>query len=249
MTSLVASELVKLNTTRARFAYAVVLLALVALATATMVGGTPAAERVDPEFQHDIVAGAGIVGLIVLILGIVVVTGEFRHGTITPTLLVTPRRPLVVAAKAAAMVLVSVALALVALALVYAIAWPWLSARGEEVRLADGDALLIAAQVVLAAVVWGLLGVAVGAIVQNQVAALVGSLIWLLMAEPLIPALLDLIGIEGTQPYFPGQALDAVAGVDSPDLLSFEGGLALALGYVAAIALLGVLRLQRRDVT
>ena len=65
-----------------------------------------------------------------LLLGILGMTGEFRHQTVTQTFLVTPKRGRVVAAKLVAYPLAGIALALVILAFTAAVAAGWLAAKG-----------------------------------------------------------------------------------------------------------------------
>jgi len=66
--------------------------ALGGLAAAAEIGSAEDARRSTLEFQVGLVEAAGIAGLLGLILGITIVTTEFRHGTITPTFLAAPVR-------------------------------------------------------------------------------------------------------------------------------------------------------------
>lgn len=93
------------------------------------------------------------------------------------TFLVTPARERVLAAKAVTFALVGVLFALVALVLALAIAVPWLRSRGIDVSLGGRDLQGLALGVFAAAALWGAFGVALGAIVRSQVAAVVGVLV------------------------------------------------------------------------
>jgi signal transduction histidine kinase len=140
MTRLVQAELLKLWTTRT----ARVLLALATAGTAALVtlvlvfAGRPGQPTLgDDALGQLVLAPNGPLTLAALLLGVLGMAGEFRHGTAISTFLVTPVRGRVVAAKLAAAAVAGLAMALVAAAVVLAIALPWLPARGVEVDLAD----------------------------------------------------------------------------------------------------------------
>ena len=98
-------------------------------------------------------------------------------------------------------------------------------------------------RLLLTAGLWGSLGVAIGALLASQVGGIAATLLWLLIAEPIIGGLLDDVG-----PYLPGGAMRSLLGGSDADL-SFGGGLGLTLAYVAGFAALGVLATIRRDIT
>jgi hypothetical protein len=179
----------------------------------------------------------------------VAITTEFRHGTITPALLVAPVRERVLVSKAAAAAVVGALLGAFALAIVAAVAVPWYAALDVDLLVGDREVWLRALKIVLVATLWGTLGVAIGALVVSQIGALVGTLIWLLIAEPLVGALLRLIDVGGVVPYLPGSASEAVSGSTGEEMLGFWGGLGVVLAYLAIVGGLGVLRVGRKDIT
>jgi len=93
---LVRAELLKARTTRGWYVYLGLIVLLVGLGVSGDVGTAEDFVRGTVEFQRGLVEGAGFALLLGLILAITIVTTEFRHGTITPTLLTTPRREIVV---------------------------------------------------------------------------------------------------------------------------------------------------------
>jgi hypothetical protein len=177
------------------------------------------------------------------------VTTEFRHGTITPTFLAAPVRERVLGAKAATVSLVALLFDLLALVVIAAVALIWLSAVGADIHLGSGEVWERAAQTLLGAVLWGLMGVAVGALVQSQVAALVGTLIWIFVGESLLWGLFALLDVDGAVSYLPFQSLDAADGTGGEDLLSYGPGVAVACAWIALIGAAGTLRTRRRDIT
>jgi hypothetical protein len=95
-------------------------------------------------------------------------------------------------------------------------------------------------------VVYALIGVGVGALFRNQVGAIVGSLVYLFVVEPIIR---QIPATAGFYKWLPGGALEAMtATFRGPELLTaWQGGL-LLLGYGLLAAVLGTLFAVRRDV-
>lgn len=250
---LIRAELLKVRTTRAWWYYLGVIVLLVGLGTAGDVG-TTTADRDSVEYQRALIEAVGLSAVLAIILGITVVTTEFRHGTITPTLLHTPRRERVVLAKAVATAIISLGFAALALAVILIVGSIWLSVEGAANQFTDGAVVERAGQVVLAVPLWGLMGVAIGVLIQSQVAALVGTLIWIFLGEQILIATLgltDLIGLgdwEGVADYLPFQALDAADGTTN-DLLPYATGVAVSLAWIVVIGAAGTERLRRRDIT
>jgi ABC-2 type transport system permease protein len=248
VTDFVRSELLKVRTTRGWYVYLGLIVLLVGIGVSGDIGTTEDPDRSIVEYQRGLVEGAGFALLFALILAITVVTTEFRHGTITPTLLLAPRREQVVVAKAIAAAFVSVGFALLALLTLLVVGSIWLAAVGADNQLADPDVLGAAAKLLLAAPIWALVGIGVGVLVQSQVAALVGALIWIFIAETIIVALLELLDAGGLSDYLPFQALDAADGTN-PDLLPYWTAVAVSLGWALVLGLAGTERLRRRDIT
>jgi ABC-2 type transport system permease protein len=249
VTALIRAELLKVRTTRGWWYYLGVIVLLTGIAVAGDTGSAEAERRPLLEFQLGLVGAAGIASLIAIILGITIITTEFRHGTITPTVLVEPRRELVAAAKAVATTLLSLFFALLGLAVVAAVGIPWLLALDVELHLGESDIAVRAAQMLLLVVLWGLLGVAIGVLVQSQVAALVGTLVWIFLVETLLIGVFGWLDLEGFLPYLPIQALDAVDGTGGEDILSYWPGVGVSLAWIAALGAAGTERLRRRDIS
>jgi ABC-2 type transport system permease protein len=245
---LVRAELLKVRTTRGWWAYLIVIVLLVGLAVAGDIGSN-AEMRSQQEFQVGLVEAAGFGAVLAMILAITMVTTEFRHGTITPTLLAAPSRERVLASKALAGTLVFLFFGALSLVVVAAIALPWLAITGDEIHLFGGGAATRAAETLLSAVLWGLMGLAVGSVVHNQVAALVGTLVWIFIVENLIVGLLGLLDGDGVTAYLPFRALDAADGTGGDNLISYWPAVAVSLGWIALIGAAGVVRTRRRDIT
>jgi len=249
VTALVRAELLKIRTTRGWWAYLVVLVGLVGIGTAAEVGSRSLDERTGLDFQLALVDLVGITSLLAIILGITMVTSEFRHGTITPTLLATPGRERVLAGKTVAGVLVAIFFAALAFAVIGAVAAVWVSIDGGELQVADADVAARALKTLVGVVLWLLLGVAIGAVVHSQVAALVGTLVWLFLVETLLVGLFSLIDIDSVAEYLPFHALDGADGAGGDNLLDYWPALAVSCAWIAVLGVAGAVRTRRRDIT
>ena len=240
MSALFRSELLKLRTTRTAVLLAAALLAITAAAT---VGALLLSDESALDLQEGLPSGAAFSAIFSVLFGILVMTGEFRHGTATPTFLVSPERERVVAAKALAAMCGGFGLALAACALVYLIALPWVVVEGDGIRLFGRAPLGVVAAILVASAIWGALGVGLGALVRSQVGAMIGALVWLLIVENILAGLLPAV-----DPYLPGRALGAI--FDDPgEGLSVWGGVAVSLAYAAGFCGAGTLLTVRRDIT
>jgi ABC-2 type transport system permease protein len=184
--------------------------------------------------------------LFAALLGAMSITGEVRHGTIRPTFLVTPWRSRVVAAKVWASMLIGTGFGLAAGAVAAGVGTAALRSRGIDVRLDAGDYALLITGGAAATALWAAIGVGVGAMVRNQVPALVGICAWLLFVENLLVG--DIGGVGNVGRLLPGAAGKAISGQDPNTLLAPGAGLVLLALYAAAVAVAGSLATSRRDV-
>ncbi len=247
MTRLFAAELLKLRTLRSTWGFGLVALLLAGVATAGNIGGTPERDRLEPEFQFRIVLDAAFpAALLALLMGMVLVTNEFRHGTIARTLLATPRRGRLLATKLLAGAATGVGLMLVTFVVTAAVAVVWLGII--DIPLELGEVADAAGRAFVGAALAGLLGAAVGGAVHSQVGALVGGLVWIFVAEPLCWVLLGLLDLDAVAEYLPAASLGSI--VDSSgEGLPFAGSVGMAFAWIALATVLGLLRTSRRDIT
>ena len=253
MGRLIAGELLKLRTTRMPLA---MLGGMLGFALLAVVAGILTADRIAEEGQgfalatdegvRNVIRSAGSGSFFVLVLGILAVAGEIRHKTITATFLVTPNRGRVVAAKLVAYALVGLLFAAVSSALTLAVALPWLSIKHVPLGGRAGDIALTVLGVLLASALYGLVGVGVGALVRNQIAAVTVSLLWLLIVEGLLVGLLPSVGR-----WLPSGAATALtrASITNGTLLPMWAGGLLLAAYGLAFAAVATRFTVRRDVT
>jgi ABC-2 type transport system permease protein len=244
---LIRAEMLKLRTTPLflfSFAAVPVVAGLVILAVYGA-AGHQGNDPLGPEsLVHAVGAQASILTTMALLLGVVGMAGEYRHKTITTTLLASPRRRDVIVAKVAAHAIFGAAMAVVSVAAAVAVAVPWLVGADVAVGV-GGDLVRIAGGLVLGTALHGALGVAAGALVRNQTAAVTVVLVWLLKGEEVLAGLLASTGIGDWLPAALGSALVRPS---AGDLSLWVAGPALA-AYVIAMAVLGARLVVSRDVT
>jgi ABC-2 type transport system permease protein len=193
-----------------------------------------------------------------VLLGALAVTGEFRHRTLTPTFLAEPRRSWVLSAKFVSQLVVGAGLGVIAFATSVGTGAAALGAFGLETGLDSSDTWALVGRGVLAMALWGAIGVGLGALVPNQVAAIVIVIAFTQFVEPILrlaAALNDITANIGQ--FLPGAASDALVGssfysiasVGSAESLDWwQGGLVLlAIAVVATV--IGGATTWRRDVS
>ena len=242
MTQQVRSELLKIGTTRTTRRLAVAMLALVLLFVAVPIVAMDARDLAEADTQRMLVAAGGLATIFAGILGVMAATTEFRHGTIRPTLLVSPRRLRVVAAKVVASVAAGAVLGAVAEAVATGVAYAGLAAQDVDLMLTADEVLGVSGGIVAAAALWAGVGVGLGVAVRSQVAAIVSLLLWVFVVEPILHGLVPSVGR-----YAPGIASEALAGAGSENLLPPLGGGFVLAGYVLLLGACGGALLARRD--
>ncbi len=246
MTAQLRSELLKQRSTRTNLGLLAAMLGLVLLVVLLHGFAVPVEDAGRRSFQlRDIFGRAEMLGaLFAALLGALSITAEFRHGTIRPTLLTTPRRGRVLAAKVWASLLIGIVFGLIAAALAAGAGSAVLAGRGVTIQLDGGDFALLLAGSAAAGALWAAIGVGLGALVRNQVPTLVGLCAWLLFVEGLVTG--DAGGLGDVGRYLPGALGNAASG-QVPELAPGLAMLLLAL-YAAAAAAAGSLTTMRRDV-
>lgn len=191
-------------------------------------------------------AAAGF--LFAMVLGIMLTAGEYRHRTITWTLLVNPRRARMIAAKLAACALLGLLVGLAAALVTTPVVAGLAAATGRPA--ADAGVPAVVAGSVASIALWTTLGGALGVLVRNQAAAITIAFVWFYNAESGLIALAPAVGR-----WTPSGAARALTGLNrtgSPVpgalLPTWAGGL-LLLGYALAAALAAHVVTARRDIS
>jgi ABC-2 type transport system permease protein len=241
----VSAELLKLRTTRTFYGLAGSALALVMLIVVLVLALSD--DPFDESDVRSLLSTAGGAGLLVMILGVVASAGEYRHGTIAWTLLVSPVRLLVAAGQALACALAGAAIAAAAAGLTAVVALPWLGAK-DAVSLSSGEVIGILAGGILYGALAGAFGAGLGALLRNQVVAVVLVLVLLFVVDPTLTALVDgydKFSLSGLQTSITGGTEEDFGG---EDLLPFGLATLVWVGYTAVLVGAAALLTSRRDI-
>jgi ABC-2 type transport system permease protein len=244
MSAFLRAELLKLRTTRTFLA-----LAGSAAAIGLLISGLSAAlsnDLTEEDVRSFVIVDTS--GLFILLLGVIGMSGEWRHRTITSTVLAAPDRLRLLAAKLLAYAAAGVALSLLVNVLCMAVATAILAGRGEETLELGDLADLVWRNLVLAAL-FGALGVGLGGIVRNQAVAVVLVLLTAFAIEPAILALAPAVGRFGPLVATPTAFIEGDSGIEDADLLAPGVAVAVLLGWIAALAGASAALLQSRDLT
>jgi hypothetical protein len=230
MTALVRGELIKAVTTRTVFGYAAL---GVALAIANVLILTLSKHLVTAEDKQEAIAG---LPLLLILFGLVGAAGEYRHRTAAPAALAAGgRRGRLLLARASAYALAGLALGALSAAVSLVLGLPLLS-REPGPGLGSTEVAGVAAGTILGAALCAIMGAAAGALVRNQVTGVVGALILMFVAMPLLN-----IASQTAAELTPFGAAVVLGGDPTGETLSWGGaGLVLAAWTVpllwAAIA-------------
>lgn len=246
MSALLQAELLKLRTTRTFAALALVaVVTSMLLAGLTSVLGEPTQDSVLVE-----VFNSDTSSLFILILAIVGISGEWRHRTITSSLLAAPDRLRFLAAKTLAFAAAGAALSLAISVAVAVLGYAVLSVRGLPVPEV-GELLAMFGRNAIASALVGAFGVAIGGLVRNQPTAIVGVLLLTFLVEPTVISVLPEVGPFGPFVGLPLGVQDISGGdVGFTELELLAPGLAVLgmLAWIGAFFAAATVLLQGRDV-
>ena len=238
------AELLKAGTTRLLLWFGVGLVAFLVLVLSIHIGSHDPASLRQPSTQRSVFEFAGLTAIIAILIGAILITAEYAHGTINQSFLAVPVRGRLLVAKLFAAVLVVLVLALAADLVTLLIAELWFHGRGVTLHL-DRYTLAPLLGTVGASMLAAAIGIGIGALFRRQTAAIVSILLWLLIGE-------GVIGVIGDGARFaPGRALGAVAAAHShglSDRLGAWPAVVLGLLYAAVFCAAGFLVVLGSDV-
>jgi ABC-2 type transport system permease protein len=249
----IRSELIKLRTIAqpaVLLAVAIGLSAAMAALRASSAGGRGhlAVPPLDtaPGFTA-LVAGTPMALLLAAVLGITIVTGEVRHGTLTATYLITPRRQRVLVAKATTAAAVGWIFGALATGVTAGVGVGFLAEQGAPVPITAGEIGRHAAGAALASSLLAVAGVAIGSLVRSQVSAIVGLFVWAFLVETLLGGIIDAVA-----PWLPYTAAASLAGIPPGpgiEALPIAGATGIVAATVLALLTLASQTTIRADIT
>src|SRR4051794_39854552 len=236
MIALLQAELLKLRSTRT-FA---VIVGTAALLSVGLVG--IAASMKNHDAPHDLFTNSSVTYIIVL-LGAIGMTGEWRHRTITGSVLAAPDRTRLLVAKALSYSVAGVVLSLLVTVSTMLVGTLILEIRGEATLGAGGLADVLWRNLAVAALL-GPLGVAVGALVRNQVVTVVSLIAVAAVLEPAVQQVAPHVGRFGPLAGAPGGIL---GGPDTGGLLAPGLALPVLVTWAGIAFAAAAWRLRSRD--
>jgi ABC-2 type transport system permease protein len=245
MILLIRIELVKLRTTPAVFVALglAFFLTVASVLTTILLAGQPGTAPLGSVENVSHVLAIGVVtSFSMLILGVMLTAGEDRHRTNLSTYLAEPRRGRVLVAKLVTAALVGTLGGAAVFGLDLAIAIPLYAAKGVHHLPVDVASLWTGTTLLTAC--FGLLGVALGALTRNTVAAIVGALVWAAVIE-----------LSVLQPLFPtlakwlptGAAKSLTVATNHSGMLSPAAAALVLVAWAAAVALIASQVTLRRE--
>ena len=249
---LLRSEWIKLRSLRSTvWSYALVVLVAVGMA-ALMAANFPV-DGAPPEAHGAIAVQVATFGLffgqlVVAVLGVLVISGEYSTGVIRSTLTADPRRLGALWAKTAVLFATTFVVGAVASIVSFLVAAPILSGRGVSASLLEPAVILplLGGGLYLALV--AVLGLGIGTILRSGAGGIAAALGLVL----LLPVVLQMIPVEWAQnlvPYTFSQAGSALFAAPLPgdDAVDLWRNLAITVGWAVAGIGGGAVLLKRRD--
>jgi ABC-type transport system involved in multi-copper enzyme maturation permease subunit len=243
---LLSAELLKLRTTRTfvTLVSVTVVLSLIVVGLTAILTDRFTEESVREMFTFDFSA------LFILLLGVTGMAGEWRHRTITSSVLAAPDRLRLLAAKLIAYAVAGTVLSLIVTVALMAEGTLILSLR-DETTLGGSDLVDILWRNLVIAALLGAFGVCVGGIVRNQIVAIVGLLVLSFVLEPTLLAVVPEVGKFGPTTGAPSGiiGISPVNDGGPPDegILGTWPALAVMLGWVGLGFAATATLLRRRD--
>ena len=242
MNATLRAELRKLTRTRSLLAVPVTGLVVAAIGAVVIVSAGKAVDLPTRLSEYaPLRFGPSNFGLLLAVFGVRLFADEVQHHTLAATLIRTPDRRRVLASK----LLVAVGVAVAFCALIYLIVIPvtlvGFSMRDLPMTVDLAATAALFGRVVLATVLFTVLGVAVGTAVRNRTVALVGVIVWFALLEDVVGSLLRI------NRFLPSSAMQSLVSAGPTAATTAPVGALLLLAVVAGALLAGVVTL-RRDV-
>ncbi len=235
MGALMRGELIKVVSTRTVFGYAAL---GAALAIANVLIMTLSKDLVTVADKQEAIAG---LPMLLLLFGLVGAAGEYRHRTAAPAALAAGSRRRLLLARSGAYAVAGLVLGVLSTAVSLALGLPLLSGEGGP-KLGAGEVDAVAAGSILGAALCAIMGVAAGALVRNQVAGVVGALILMFVATPLVVISSDMAGEMS-----PFGAAVVLAGDPNAETLTWAGAALVLSAWTVPLLIAAIVVERRRD--
>jgi ABC-2 type transport system permease protein len=238
------AEILKVRSTRTTLGLVLGMTALILLFVILTALLTSVHEMGQRDQQRSLFTIGSFAGLFAALAGIMLVTGEYRFGTIRPTYLFTPKRSTVLVAKMTASLVAGLVFALIGEILSVGVGGLILHQRSISMALSHHDYWLLTVGTLIGTALWGGIGVGLGMIVRNQVGAIIGILAWGFVIQNLLFALAPSVGR-----WTPDSAQNGMMGMTDAHLLDPGVGGIVLVGWTIVFCVAGAMMAAGRDVS
>lgn len=256
MSGVLRAELIKITTTRPWWIVLICVLVLGGCSAAVVAMlQSDAAAFDDPGIVRSVYnAGNPINRVLVMVLGVAAMAGEYRHQTLATTFLATPRRMRVLLGKAQGLLLFGLLNGAVSVAAGVAVAAPFILVNDGSFFFDRGATWRSLVLGVIALALWSLIGMGLGILVKNMLVAMLVGISFAYLVEPALSLIFYLREMDTALNLMPTGATNAMLGITSPVLFAAENpfawwqGTLVLLVWCLTPAVVGVLATVHRDV-
>ncbi len=243
MIAQIKAELLKIRSTRTTIGLILGMVALILLFTLLTGLLSQPHGLMGKQNQRQLFSLGSLAGVFAALAGALLVTSEYRYGTIRPTILFNPARSQVLTAKIVAGALAGIVFGVLGEAIGWAVTYAILEGRGITIVLSSSDIVLLTLGGLAGVALWGAIGAALGTIIHNQVGTIITLLAWGFVVDNILFGLVPSVGR-----YTPTHAADALTGLRTDHLLSPGAGGLILIAWAIALACIGIVLTSRRDI-
>jgi hypothetical protein len=192
--------------------------------------------------------------VLAMVVGIVTIGTEYRHRTLASGFLATPRRFRLLGAKASSLLIFGLLYGLASVVAGVLVAVPFVLAHRGTFAFDQGATWRSLVLGVLSVALWTMIGMGLGILIRNLLAALLAGILFAYLVEPIVSALCYLRGWDAPLNLLPTGATNAMLSTTSPVLFAgrhpypwWLGALVLA-AWCLLPAAAGVLSAVHQDV-
>ncbi|QOR69911.1 ABC transporter permease subunit [Ruania alkalisoli] len=185
--------------------------------------------------------------IVVVVLGVLLISGEYATGQIKSSIAAVPSRWPVLAAKGVLAAAVAFVTGVIGVAVAYVVTLPMLDQHDMAADLGNSEHLrvLLGAPLYLMAI--ALLSLGIAAMLRHSAAA-ISAVLGVILVLPILTQFITLDWLQDMAPYFPSTAGERIMGTDTgQEVLTPWEGLGVLGVYVAVVWIAAIVLLRRRD--
>ncbi len=245
ITNLVRAELRKVRATPMTWWLLLGTVAVGIIGTlAPLIAVDEGADLLSDEQIQGALHGAAGGSILVMVTAIIGMAGEWRYGQVTQAFLTSPRRSRFVTAKTIVYVGVGLVYGTAAALAAALTAAGWYNSRDLALPFERSAVWLTLLGCIAVSVLFGAIGVALGAIARNQVAAITAALAWTVLVEPALFA-----AAPSVFRWLPGIAALSLRQQPRDELLPAGTAAVVVIAVLVVAMAIGIRKVEGDDVT